>query len=80
MVAMSCPFCRVTVSLDAWIQLWSKKEKLMINAVSAEPEAPRLKKTAQAVADAIEELGAFLSAKEVCYTSHVPSEWKSALH
>jgi hypothetical protein len=41
-----------------------KREKLMINAVSAEPEAPRLKKTAQAIADAIEELGTFLSGRK----------------
>ena len=57
-----------------------KKERLIINAVYAEPNTPRSKDTGQAVADAIEELGVFLSAKGVCYTPHVPLEWKNILH
>ncbi len=58
--------------------LW--EERLIINAVYAEPNTPRSKDTGQAVADAIEELGVFLSAKGVCYTPHAPLEWKSILH
>jgi hypothetical protein len=41
----------------------------MINAVYAEPNTPRSKETYQAVADAIEELSAFLGAKEILHSS-----------
>jgi uncharacterized protein YcaQ len=56
-----------------------KRGKLTINAVYAEPEAPRSEDTARAVADAIKELGTFLGAKEVFYGDHVPAAWKGEL-
>lgn len=55
-----------------------KSETLTINAVYAEPNAPETEEVAQAVADAIEELGTFLSAKTIVYSQHVPSSWKHA--
>ena len=51
---------------------------LTIKAVYAEPDAPKTEEVAQAVADAIEELGAFLGAKRIVYSQHVPSSWKHA--
>ncbi|HVC30566.1 MAG TPA: crosslink repair DNA glycosylase YcaQ family protein, partial [Steroidobacteraceae bacterium] len=58
-----------------------RRQKLLtINAVHAEPEAPRTKKAARAVAGAIEELGAFLGAREIVYSDRVPEAWSAALH
>jgi uncharacterized protein YcaQ len=56
-----------------------KTKRLMINAVYAEPHAPESREAAEAVANAIGELGAFLEAKEVCYSRKVPTRWKGAL-
>jgi hypothetical protein len=47
--------------------------------VYIEPNAPRSKETARAVANAVEELGAFLGAKEVFYGQDLPVSWKSEL-
>lgn len=56
-----------------------KKEWLTINAVHAEPNTPKSKEAPQAVANTVEELGRWLGAKEICYTSHVPTFWKKQL-
>jgi uncharacterized protein YcaQ len=56
-----------------------KQGRLTINAVYAEPDAPKSKETVRAVASAIEELGVFLGAKENLYGQRVPAAWKSAL-
>ncbi len=56
-----------------------RRQKLVVNAVHAERDAPRDKQAADAVADALEDLGGFLGAKEVVYSSHVPEFWKSSL-
>jgi uncharacterized protein YcaQ len=56
-----------------------KRGELKINAVHAEPNAPMTKVTARAVAHAIEELGAFLGAKEIVYSKRVPTGWKEIL-
>ena len=56
-----------------------KQRRLQINAVYAEPDAPEDAETAQAVANAITELGTFLEAKEITYTGNVPDAWKGAL-
>jgi uncharacterized protein YcaQ len=56
-----------------------KKEQLTINAVHAELNAPKSKEAAQAVADAVEELGTWLGTKEIGYTLHVPTFWKTQL-
>lgn len=52
---------------------------LHINAVHAEPNAPRDYKTARAVRDAIDELGDFLGAAEIRYTKNVPAAWGRVL-
>ena len=57
-----------------------KTEKLKVNAVHAEPNAPESVETAQTVAHTIEELSTFLGASDICYSPHVPAFWKKALH
>lgn len=56
-----------------------KNKRLTINAVHAEPNAPKSKETARAVANAVEELGRWLGAQEICYSSRAPSFWKKQL-
>jgi uncharacterized protein YcaQ len=56
-----------------------KTKTLMIKAIYAEPDAPESREAAEAVANAIGELGAFLKAKEVCYSRKVPACWKRVL-
>jgi uncharacterized protein len=53
--------------------------RLTINAVHAEPGAPRTPATGRAVAGAIDELGKFLGATEVEYAGRVPEAWSRAL-
>jgi uncharacterized protein YcaQ len=55
-----------------------RKERLVVNAVYAEPGAPRDKATALRVAGAVEDLAGFLGAKSVEYRN-VPEIWKAAL-
>jgi hypothetical protein len=50
---------------------------LTINAVYAEPDAP--KSAARAIADALQDLGAFLGAREIVYGKRVPPGWKQFL-
>lgn len=57
-----------------------KRKRLKINAVYAEPNAPKTKETARAVATAVEELGAFLRAEEILYGQCKPAGWKKILH
>lgn len=57
-----------------------KTRKLMINAVYAEPNAPKTEETVHAVATAIKELGAFLGTERILYGNRIPTEWKSSLH
>ncbi|HEX7592627.1 MAG TPA: crosslink repair DNA glycosylase YcaQ family protein, partial [Anaerolineae bacterium] len=52
-------------------------QRLTINAVYAERDAP--KSAARAIADAVEDLAAFLGAKEIVYTRRVPAAWKRML-
>jgi uncharacterized protein YcaQ len=54
-------------------------EQLTINAVYAEPNAPKTSETGQMIASAIEELGLFLGAKKIRYKSNVPASWKGSL-
>jgi uncharacterized protein len=54
--------------------------QLKINAVYAEPSAPKTRKAAQAVARAVEDLGAFLGARKIVYNkTKVPDAWKRDL-
>ncbi len=52
--------------------------RLTVNAIYAEPGAPATRKTGQAIANAIQELGAFLGATEIAYKRRVPAIWKRA--
>ena len=53
--------------------------RLLINAVYADPDAPMTAETGQAVAAAVEELGAFLGAEDIVFGQRVPEGWKSTL-
>ncbi len=53
--------------------------KLIVNAVYAEKEAPRDRKTARAVRGAIEELATFLDADDIEYSKRVPIGWQQGL-
>jgi uncharacterized protein YcaQ len=52
-----------------------KHKRLMINDVYAEPDAPKSKETALAIAKTIKELGTFLGAEEIQYGPQMPTEW-----
>lgn len=53
--------------------------KLNVLSVHAEPGAPG-KEVSSKIAEMMEKFGEFLGAKEVVYTTHVPTAWKNALH
>jgi uncharacterized protein YcaQ len=53
--------------------------RLKINAVHIEPTAPGTLSSGRGVAAAVEELGAFLGAKEIEYAGTVPEGWSRAL-
>jgi uncharacterized protein YcaQ len=53
--------------------------KLIVNAVYAEPTAPKDRSVAQAIAGKIAELASFLGVNEVAYGSKVPEDWKDYL-
>ena len=55
-----------------------KQQRLTVNAIHAEPDAPMSREVAQAVRGAIEELGAFLGAWEIVYGEKMPEEWRGA--
>ncbi len=57
-----------------------KKEKLLINSVHAEPNAPRDKKVSAEIRESVEQLSEFLEAKEVAYSRRVPKFWQNSLH
>ncbi len=53
-----------------------KRKRLTINAIYAEPDAPRTPETARAVGDAINSLATFLGAKEIDYGAPAPEGWE----
>ncbi len=53
--------------------------ELVINAVHAEPDAPADRGIADVIGETITQLGTFLGASRVTYTSRVPDAWKSSL-
>ena len=55
-----------------------EKEILIINSVHAEPGAPKGREVALKINETIEDLARFIGAREVEYTSRVPSSWGSA--
>jgi uncharacterized protein YcaQ len=54
--------------------------RLTIEAVYAERGAPETKKTSRAIAQAIEQLGVFLGAREIVLGRRVPAQWASGLN
>ena len=52
---------------------------LHVNAVYAEPDAPRDREVAEAIERTIARLGEFVGARKVTYTPRVPASWKRAL-
>ena len=55
------------------------KERLMINSVHAESDAPGGKEVSSKLAETVERLADFIGAKEVMYKGPVPEAWKGAL-
>ncbi|HET6782040.1 MAG TPA: crosslink repair DNA glycosylase YcaQ family protein, partial [bacterium] len=55
------------------------QRQLHINAIFAEPDAPKDRSTGAAVARAIESLAEFLGARDIAYPSDVPSGWKRVM-
>ena len=53
--------------------------RLAVEAVYAEPNAPRDRATGRAVAGAVEELARFLGARHITYSRSVPPAWNAAL-
>ncbi len=57
-----------------------EQKRLTINAVYADPDAPPTRATARAVAQAVEELAAFLGARDIAYDrKRVPAAWNRDL-
>jgi uncharacterized protein YcaQ len=56
-----------------------KRGVLAVHAVHVEPDAPVTRTTGRAVADAIEDLAAFLGAGEIEYGGSIPEGWRKAL-
>ncbi|HEY6283585.1 MAG TPA: crosslink repair DNA glycosylase YcaQ family protein [Nitrososphaerales archaeon] len=56
-----------------------QREELRVNAVYAEPGAPRGRALPRRIADAVADLGSFLGAKKVVYSGRVPEEWRAYL-
>jgi uncharacterized protein YcaQ len=52
---------------------------LRINAVHAEPGAPKDSATGKAIASSVDELAGFLGAEHVVYTRRIPEVWKARL-
>ncbi len=57
-----------------------ENERLIVSSVHAEPGAPATRSVSSLLASTVEQFSEFLGAKEVVYTSSVPSAWKSYLH
>jgi uncharacterized protein YcaQ len=53
-----------------------KRKRLIVNAIYAEPDAPKSKEAASAVASAIKQLGLFLGAQKISYGQRIPSHWR----
>ncbi len=60
-------------------QFDKRGEKLVVNSVHSEREAPPDKAVAAEIGEKIEELAEFVGAKEVAYSSRVPAAWKRYL-
>lgn len=60
-------------------QMDRRKQQLQINAVHAEPNAPRNGEVAQAIASAIADLARFLGATTIVYDQPAPEGWDNIL-
>jgi uncharacterized protein YcaQ len=60
-------------------RLDKKSRTLFVQAVHAEAGAPRDREVAERIHDTIADLGEFVGAQRVTYTSRVPAAWRSAL-
>jgi uncharacterized protein YcaQ len=60
-------------------QVNRKTQTYEVNAVFAEPDAPKDAKTAKAIAATIQNLASFTGAKAVTYTDRIPNIWAKAL-
>ncbi|MGA7732940.1 MAG: crosslink repair DNA glycosylase YcaQ family protein [Chloroflexia bacterium] len=56
-----------------------KAKRLNVNNVYAEPNAPMDLATGKAIAGAIEDLAAFIGARDIAYGENVPEGWRTAL-
>ncbi len=56
-----------------------KNERLLVNAVHAEPSAPKGRDVSIEIRSAVEQLSEFLGAKEIVYSTRVPEPWRSSL-
>jgi len=57
-----------------------KGKQFLINAIHAEPGAPKNIEAVKAVAGAINDLGGFLGAGKIVYGRQIPTAWKPVLH
>ena len=55
------------------------RRQLRINAVYAEPDAQKDKKTARAIRDVVMDLAQFLGAREIVYSRRMPRAWAETL-
>jgi uncharacterized protein len=56
-----------------------KAKRLNVNNVYAEPDAPMDLATGKAIAGAIEDLAAFVGARDIAYGENVPEGWRASL-
>ncbi len=56
-----------------------KQQRLVVNAVYAEPDAPMTKSTARSVGKAVQGLADFVGARTIDYIGAVPDKWRSGL-
>ncbi|MGB8646125.1 MAG: crosslink repair DNA glycosylase YcaQ family protein [Anaerolineae bacterium] len=50
--------------------------RLVVNAIHAEPDAPRTPETGRAIADSLQELARFLGARDIVYPRRMPTTWR----
>ena len=69
-------------SLIGRVDLLMDKEKKKLNVVSvhAEPWAPSGRDVSSKIAEMLEQFGEFIGAKDLEYSTRVPTAWRSALH
>ncbi|HKW05473.1 MAG TPA: crosslink repair DNA glycosylase YcaQ family protein [Nitrososphaerales archaeon] len=53
------------------------EEKLLINSVHAEPNAPKDQETVRMIKETIERLAGFLGARQVSYSDYIYNSWKN---